>query len=170
MARSLGSAEANRYRWDRLRTATGVATDVPEILLNLLQADSEDDAELNYWGLENTLFIQGQLFEAAAPATSVVMAGLADGVHGDARVWVLELLFQMVNGVSHRDEAARGLADIGEDCRRRAREGLWLVYRELGHKWSHELARNIVEILDSDVGRLTAQISWTARKSASDAE
>ncbi|OII59767.1 hypothetical protein BJP40_12775 [Streptomyces sp. CC53] len=94
--------------------------------------------------------VQGALYGAALPVVPVLPAALLDDLSADARDHVLELLYQIVAG---EDEAARGSGDLGDRCRAAAREGLWLVYRELGTR-RRDLAEAILDRVEEDRARL----------------
>lgn len=60
----------------------------------------------------------------------------------------------MVTGESDEEEVALGNADLGE-CRAAARNGVWLVHRELGTR-RRESAEAVLEQIDNDKPRLAA--------------
>jgi hypothetical protein len=136
----LAIVELRRHDWASLRVANDRPLDVPECLEGLIRSTSEDDAAGYFWCLENVVFVQGELFEAALPVVPVVLAALGDEVSRPARLWLLEALFQIVNGRSPRAPT------LIERCRDAAREGLWTLYRELyyGHA---EAAQAVLDVL-----------------------
>lgn len=146
MRERLATVEIRRHAWAKLRVADNRPLDVPEYLEGLIESSTEDDAEGYYWGLENEVVVQGQLFDAAVPVVSVILAALGDELSRPARLWLLELLFQIVNGESHADEVEHGVADLGERCRTVAREGLWTLYREL-HYGHADAAKAVLDVL-----------------------
>lgn len=151
----LVDAELERPDWSSIRVEDGMATRVPGALRELLTAVSPEYAKEAYLKLENAIVVQGQLFEAAAFVVPVLLAALLKrDLPKYVSVWLLELLFQIVNGEPHLDEEARGLGDLGERCKDLARKGLWLVYGELFNKDTHGLAREIILLLDDDNSRL----------------
>ncbi|NUT52907.1 MAG: hypothetical protein HOV94_37315 [Saccharothrix sp.] len=131
------------------------AAQTGDSLAGLLSAREEDEATGFYWKLENVVVVQGQLFEAAPAAVSVLLAGLAGPLSKAARGWALELLFQLVAGESDESAVERGNPDLGPRCRAVAREGLWLLYGLVGGPYDEE-ARQILERVDGDSGRLEA--------------
>lgn len=116
--------EIARFNWSELRVAMGKATDVPSAIRALLRAQSVKEADAAYWRLENVVVVQGNLYEAALPCVTVLLAALR---RADRPAFVtcslLELLFQIVNGEVHMDERTLGNLDLDKRCRRVAREG-----------------------------------------------
>ncbi|MER6943869.1 hypothetical protein ABT294_07590 [Nonomuraea sp. NPDC000554] len=80
------------------------------------------------------------------------MAGLLDEIARPARIGALDLLYQLVTGTPHPDEAESHPA-LGEECQKRAREGIWVIYRELLHGES-DAAKDILEVIEDDTARL----------------
>ncbi|GIH73044.1 hypothetical protein [Sphaerimonospora thailandensis] len=152
MSANIVRAELGRHNWGSLRAMGGEADRVPESILTLLSSETEDDAWAAYWELENCVVVQGQLFEASQYVVPVLLAALVGEISQVARKAVLELLFQLVSGESDTEEVERGNSDLGSICRQNAREGIWVIYRELcsGH---YDLARDILEMIDRDRDR-----------------
>jgi hypothetical protein len=140
MKQPLAIVEIRRHDWASLRVANDQPLDVPECLEGLIRSTSEDEAAGFYWGLENVVYVQGELFDAALPVVPVVLAALGDETSRPARLWLLEVLFQIVNGRSPESPT------LVERCRDAAREGLWTLYRELyyGHA---EAAQAVLDVL-----------------------
>ncbi|MBB1244436.1 hypothetical protein GL263_12815 [Streptomyces durbertensis] len=155
MSRPLFLIEIERVRWDEFHTTGERSHEVPAALRQMLSGQSEDEVMEGYWGLENVVVVQGQLFSAALPTLEVVLAGLADDLAPDARDAALELAFQIVSGESDEEEVARGNADLGPACRRAAQQGKWLFYRELGTR-RRKLAESVLELVEDDKSRLPA--------------
>lgn len=154
-ASSLAEMEIRRIPWSTLRQAGGTAEQVPHALMDLLSASTPELATNAYWRLENHVVVQGQLYQAAEPAVSVLMAALLDDGPRHVRIGVLELLFQILAGEAHESEIALGNRQVGEACRSRASEGLWVLYRE----WLHgerDAAREVIELIETDGTRLDA--------------
>jgi hypothetical protein len=152
----VAEVEIARHEWETFRVMGDNARKVPSALVGLLAAVSADEAKQYYWRLEGTVVVSGQLFEAAVYVVPVLLAGLLDDVTDAARGAVLELLYQIVAGESHQDEVARGLADLGEQCRQRAREGLWVLYKQLANPGYAPAAVEVLELLEVDSARLLA--------------
>ncbi|MFL6073305.1 MAG: hypothetical protein ACJ73S_07925 [Mycobacteriales bacterium] len=129
---------------------------MPESLRGLILASDEEEAAQYYWQLENVVVVQGQLFEAAPAAVSVIMAALADELSSASRGWCLELLFQLVSGESNQEAVGRGNLDLGERCRANAREGLWLLYAEMARGKFDGAAQQVIQVLEHDKDRFNA--------------
>ncbi|WP_236239993.1 hypothetical protein [Streptomyces sp. CC228A] len=155
MSKSLAVIEIERVDWASFPILGDRPEAVPESLRRLISAVTEDEAMDAYWGLENVVVVQGQLYGAALPTVPVLLAALLDDLSADARDLVLELLFQIVAGEADEEEAARGNVDLGDRCRAAARQGLWLVYRELGTR-RRETAVAVLERIEDDKARLAA--------------
>src|SRR5256885_12610401 len=82
--------EIERYNWSILR-ASGNASGVPHAIRSLLAAASEDEADRWYWKIDNTVIVQGALYEAALPTIRCLIVGLPI-CSPYARERVLELL------------------------------------------------------------------------------
>lgn len=147
--------ETQRHPWDKLEAASGTARGIPEALRRLLRAETYNAADQAYWEIENTAFVQGQLFGSALAVVSVLMAALAEGVPAVSEGKVLDLLYQICAGESHQESAVSGLR---EECQRRAREGIWSLYALLvqatgGHR---DAVHELLSLVDDDPGRLAA--------------
>ncbi|HVW00360.1 MAG TPA: hypothetical protein VHB77_08470 [Planctomycetaceae bacterium] len=152
----LVDCELDRHDWSQIVEAHGPATNVPVALRQLLASTTENDVQAAYWRLENHAFVSGGLFEAALPLVSALLAALVDFDRPHiVRGWLLELLFQIVNGYSHADERARGRVDLDEQCREAARGGLWLMYRLFQDGFECELTSEIIRRIDPDKSRLS---------------
>lgn len=153
-AKQLVEVEVLRQDWSFLRQASGTADGIPDALRQLIWAQSPEEVQAAYWRLENHVVVQGQLFESAVSTTHVLMAALVSQDRPDfVRIGVLELLFQIVSGESDESEVARGLVDLGEQCRRAARAGLWLLYREMT-EGQMDGAREVIAIIEHEPNRL----------------
>ncbi|WP_143020363.1 hypothetical protein [Sinosporangium album] len=160
---NLVQAELERYNWDSIRVITGKATEVPGGVQRMLTGYTEDQVSGAYWELENRVVVQGQLFEAAQYVVPALIVGLLEDLARPARHATLELLFQIVSGESHLSEVERGLPDLGESCRQRAREGLWVIYRELA-VGLYAPARSILECVELDSIRLADFLERYSRR------
>jgi hypothetical protein len=147
--------ELQRTDWSAVREAAGSAEAIPDAIRSLLTAPGPEDVGAPYWELENHVVLQGQLFEAAAVLVPVLLAALADERPRHVRIALLDLLFQIVSGEPHVEEIERGNIDLTEMCRARAREGLWVLYREflVGER---DAARDVIELVETDSARVMA--------------
>ncbi|MET7460418.1 hypothetical protein [Nonomuraea sp. NPDC005501] len=120
--------------------------------MSMLAATTADEVERYYWQLENRAVVQGQLYSAAPPLTSVLIAALLDDIARPARIGALDLLYQLVKGTPHPDEA-ESHPNLGEECRARAYEGIWILYKELLYGEAGA-AKDVLEVVEHDPDRL----------------
>lgn len=159
-ATQLVEVELARQNWAALRDIAGTAEGIPSALRQLVSAKSAADVQTAYWGLENRVVVQGQLFESSVAVTHVLMAALVSPERPSfVRIGILELLLQIVMGEAAESEKARGLPNLGEECRRAARTGLWLLYREM-LEGQMEGAREVIAFLEQEPERLRAVERW----------
>jgi hypothetical protein len=147
--------ELERHRWSLLRDACGNADHVATALAKLLDAANPEEAERLYWGVENHVVVQGQIFQAALATVPVLLAALVDPVPRHVRIAALELLYQIVSGQPHHSEIAQGNVSLLNDCREICREGKWLLYRELVHG-ERDSARDVLEAIEEHRDRIEA--------------
>ncbi|MER5201126.1 hypothetical protein ACWD3J_48515 [Streptomyces sp. NPDC002755] len=144
--------ELERYDWEQFRCGCGKsAAHIPETFRRLLAAKSPEDA-VGY-RFDGHLEIQSMLFEAAVPAVSVILAALTEEPARFARSHFLVTLLFLVSGESHSSEMEAGREDLGEECREKARDGLWEIYRE-AVSGDTENALDILEVIEDDGLRL----------------
>ena len=93
------------------------------------------------------------MFDASVFLVSALVAALVDPRPRHVRIAVLDLLFQIVCGEPHEEEIARGNHDLTERCREAARQGLWILYREL-LTGERDAARDVLEVIEHDSARL----------------
>lgn len=136
---------ATTVAWKNYDTINGEASDLVVAINELLSANDAESAEAAYWKLENRIVVQGTVYSAAVPATSILVAALMDTLPMPVRISILDLLFQILTGASY--EPSRDL--IGE-CKKRMTEGIWLIVREFAFG-PREAARDLLERLDHDI-------------------
>ena len=96
-----------RTEWAELQTSGGSAASVPNRLLTLVQCCDEEQAKRAYWTLDNSVVVQGRVFEAGAALLTVIFVALsAPVVSVSARRWLVELLTEIALAVGHEDEAS----------------------------------------------------------------
>lgn len=106
--------EIARYNWGVLR-ASGSAQNIPAAITALLGAATEAEADRAYWQIDNTVVVQGALFEAAVPTAACLAVGLS--LCSEAgRGRVLELLLQLCAGEDALEEAQQGGAGLAHQC------------------------------------------------------
>lgn len=141
--------------WAQLHTLHGDATPFAEALLQLIRSQDGYEAE-TIWrrGIENSVFAQNGIYDAAEPAVDAVFAALAADRPAHVRASVVELLFHIVNGGSTEEP------DLSRRCLERARAGIWLLVREAvrGPDGIRDTVLEIMSILDPV--RADALASW----------
>jgi hypothetical protein len=128
--------------WARYQVMSGGAEHFGQQLSDFI-ADERDSARPGLWSaMENSVFAQDDIFSAAEPTISVLLASLIDDQHLNIRTGVLELLFWLVQGASYRDD------DLGRRCLSNAATGGWLLAREAvaGPPAIKELCLEILDI------------------------
>ena len=166
MSRLVG-ALLRSIEWNELRTSVGTAESVPEAMHGLLAADSDDDAMIWYWQLDNRVVVQGQLYASAICLIPVLLSALLMRLREPARYWLVELAIQIATGESHVSEAERGL---GSAALRAFREGLWIVYAQLNDDSARVRASavDLLAAIDPDPRRLTAIVLEQLREDSSE--
>jgi hypothetical protein len=154
MKKSLYFIEVERHDWSALTVCGGSAEEVPSAVKGMLASSGAEEVEHYYWQLENRAVVQGQLYSAAPPLVSVLIAGLLEGVARPARIGALDLLYQLVTGAPHPDEVATH-PSLGEECKGRAYEGIWVFYKELMYG-EFDAAKDVLEVIERDANRLHA--------------
>ncbi|EHH1242384.1 TPA: hypothetical protein NJZ22_004488 [Vibrio parahaemolyticus] len=91
--------------WANIKTNVGNAAHIPDALLSLLSDDSEE-VEKAYWKIENYVVLQGELSESARYLPQYLEVAVLNAKYKGS---VIELLFQIGNGVSSNKE-------LEEDC------------------------------------------------------
>lgn len=131
--------------WARLHTMEGDASQVGEALLQLIRSKDGHEAE-TIWrrGIENVVFAQNGIYDAAEPTIDVMLAALVTDRPTHVRASALELIFLILNGGSEEDP------DLSRRCSERATKGIWLLVREAvsGPEWVLEPVLDIIDILD----------------------
>lgn len=147
-------AELDRHRWDALRCGCGESAEhVPMMFEVIIEAETARD--MIGYTLDDHLELGTNLFEASVPAVSVILAALAGKLPLMARSHLLITLWRMVSGESHSTEAALGRTHLGDECRARCREGLWVVGQVGLTEGADEAetAADIFELVDIDEAR-----------------
>jgi len=151
---TIAEQEIGRISWSQLLDSSGSAANMPVALLKLINAATAEQVQIAYWQLENFVVVQGQLFEVAEYVVPVLMASLLDNRPRYVKIGVLELLLQIVSGQPDEDEIVSNNKTLSEKCKRKAQEGMWLLYKELS-SGEKNAAREVLEQLDPDKTRLS---------------
>ena len=115
------------YDWSTLRAARS-ATKVPDAVITLQNAKTDDAAENASCKIENTVVVQGMLYESAVPTASLLLSALSLCTSA-ARPKILELLVQIGSGETAPLEIEIGNFDLAKRCRQEVCRG-FSVYKE----------------------------------------
>lgn len=132
--------------WSSYQVASGPADAVGAALHDLLTSTNLDDAAAAWNRIEEQVFSQCDIYSAAEPTITVMLAALTQ----DQPPWrsgrILDLLFYINNGTSTTDPTLR------PRCHQRTREGLWLLTQwAITHTgWSRDNALEIIELIAPD--------------------
>jgi hypothetical protein len=109
--------------WSSYQVLGGSASQFGSQLAEFL-ADGPADGRSRLWeSMENHVFAQDDIFTAAEPTISVLLASLIDEPPQHVRVSILDLLFHLVQAASYRED------DLGKRCLEKAAAGGWLLVR-----------------------------------------
>jgi hypothetical protein len=145
---NLVRAELDRYEWAQFRCGCGkTASHIPGSFEGVISGESIIDPGGD--GLIGHLEIETNLFEVAVPAVGVILAALAGAIPDRIRNRLLIVLWYIASGDSHHTEMALGRMHLGDECRSRMREGIWII---LHYAMNHydETALDILELIDLD--------------------
>jgi hypothetical protein len=101
--------------WSQIGSAHGAAH-VPQAIADLATATSEEAAESAYWRLDNSVVLQGSVFEAGAAVVPAIARALVAGTAHCQR-WSLDLLLQIAGGWTEPSEFERTGQDFAEEAR-----------------------------------------------------
>ncbi|HEU0130307.1 MAG TPA: hypothetical protein VFQ85_04870 [Mycobacteriales bacterium] len=100
--------------WSRYEVLNGSAARLGSRLVEFVSDGPADDRRRKWELMENHVFAQDDIFSAAEPTTSVLLASLVDERPDHVRISVLDLLFHLVQAASYRDD------ELGRRCLQRA--------------------------------------------------
>lgn len=128
--------------------------------------EAETARDMIGYTLDDHLERGTNLFEASVPAVGVILAALAGELSPMARRHFLDTLWRMVSGESCASEASLGRTRLGDECRTRCREGLWVVVQVglTGGADEAGTAADIFEFVDPDEARSAAYQSLLRRR------
>jgi hypothetical protein len=119
--------ELNRIPWNNLRIMMGNAGYVLQALPEMVFADSEEQGEIAYGRLDNSLVVQGQLFEAAEYLVPFLISGTLVGT--PIGKWLcLDLLVEIAGGFTDGSEIRLGNSDLENRCKEAVRKGIPIYY------------------------------------------
>jgi hypothetical protein len=140
----------DKIDWSGFECQMGSATDVGDGLRRLLGSQDGVAASDAWWGLENVIFAQDDIFSVAEPTVDVVLAALATNPPAHLKSRLLDLLFHILHGESVDDPL------LSERCRARALRGAWLLVAEAASRegGGRETVLEILEMVDADMAAL----------------
>ncbi|HEY0683286.1 MAG TPA: hypothetical protein VGD45_13215 [Steroidobacter sp.] len=156
--------ESLRFDWKSLRAA-GSAEGVPAAIERLRDAKTSEEATRAYWRIDNTVIVQGALYEAAEHTVPCVLSVLSDCTES-ARPWALELLFQLGAGGTHRVELQAGNKDIDERCRAAVKLGVAMYFYYLEHGAPEEsgFCADLIELCARDDEPIALRGRWWLKR------
>lgn len=151
--------------WSTLHSSLGAAEFVPEAFRQLIDAQSEEEAEEAYWKLDNRVVVQGQLYDSARWLIGPLVAALQGSLTDSARNRVAELLAEIAIGAARDIDSATGDIELALACREELSRGLWSFYGLLDDN-DHRTrlgATYILEVVEPDKKRLTHVMNFVVR-------
>lgn len=147
--------ELSRHDWASLSCGCGrTAWHVPEDFARYMEAAPAQAAEYSSPdGLDGHVIIQSNIFESAIPAANVLLAALSSDCSIEQSRRLVSRLCGLISAETHHSEVAAGRADLESRVRGVAREGIWVLYRELVEHASVS-ALFALEYIESDEERL----------------
>ncbi|WP_157803637.1 hypothetical protein [Luteimicrobium subarcticum] len=118
-----------RVDWNSLRSASGSSGFVPGAVRELLAARTAPEAEVAYWKLDNSVVVQGQLFESARWVVGPLLVALSQPRAAFVRERIANLLVEIAFGEPHeRELASKGDPDLAARCIDELRKALPTFY------------------------------------------
>ncbi|WP_437951431.1 hypothetical protein WME98_11795 [Sorangium sp. So ce296] len=153
--------EIERHDWSKLR-AEGSASQIPHAIRELQAAATEPEALAAYWKIDNTIVVQGQVYQAALAAVPCLLGVLLRCTDA-ARRHVLELLVQIGSGEVAACEIELGEADLVQRCLREIARGLPIYVDIIEHTANADECAFCVDLLGLSCGAdhsLRERILW----------
>lgn len=152
--------ESLRFDWKSLRAA-GTAEGVPAAIERLRDSQSPEEATRAYWQIDNTVVVQGALYEAAEWTVPCVLSVLPD-CSPVARPRVFELLYQLATGGTHREEVQAGNPNLDDRCRAGVKLGMAMYFYYLEHGDAEEsgFCADLIEVFARDDREIALRGRW----------
>lgn len=115
------AAMIRAVEWSNPELRDGPATNFNGTLLRFLSDDRPSQRDRLWFTMEESVFSQGYVFNAAEPTIAVLLASLLDDLADPVRIAVLDLLFLLTQGAYARHD------QVGLACMERIKEGAWLL-------------------------------------------
>ena len=136
--------EIQRYDWYSLRAARDCGK-IPNAIIDLQKATTVGDAEKAYWKIDNTVVVQGALYEAAVPVIPCLLS-ILQSCTDFARPFILELLQQLGSGEAASSEIQAGNIHVAKHCLRELCFGT-AIYFELLENGTDPEQRLCIDLL-----------------------
>lgn len=120
------SVESERYRWSELRSGSS-AKHVPDAIAKLARATTSREAYRHYWRIDNTVVVQGAVYEAALPTLAIALLELPTCTRFGLGP-MLELVCQICWGDAAPSEVERGNAGLVDACNAKLRATASTIY------------------------------------------
>lgn len=130
-----------RHDWASLR-APDDPKNLPQVIQNLAQAQTKEEAERYYRQIDNTAFLQDSVYEVSYPVVICFMQELVRCTPV-AREYILDLLDVICNGEPAPEEEALGNIHIVEYCVKELSRGINLLFDILERGTGSELDSSI---------------------------
>jgi hypothetical protein len=140
-------ARLSEVDWSSLRTAHGTAEHVPAALEALVAARSPEAIRDAYWRIDNTVVLQGTVYESACAAVPFIVEILRTAGSDPLRVAAYDLLIEIVRGVP--DPAAPIPNDQLADCRAAIAAGASEYAADLRAQRDPAMRRRALDLLTS---------------------
>lgn len=105
------------HRWDETFDALGSPSRVHVAIRDLLLCEDLLKIHEIYWGIENVVVVQGQVYESALPCLEVLLMALVKCELPEfVKCEIYNVIFQVIAGYPAREAIDRGNSDIVEKC------------------------------------------------------
>lgn len=143
---SLFEAELARHDWAALACGCGrTAAHIPATFKAIMTYEGQTGGP----SLTDHIEVEANLFAAAVPAVSVILAALSGPISAYAREEFLDSLWYISTGKSDPSQDEQGTTSLAAACRERMREGIWTLYQAAFSKHA-KTAMDILEMVDDD--------------------
>lgn len=152
--------ESLRFDWKSLRAA-GSSEGVPAAIERIRDARTHEEAIRAYRQIDNTVILQGALYEAAEHTIPCILSVLPDCTQF-GRSYALDLLFQLGSGGTHRDEIQAGNTELDDRCRAAVKLGVAMYFYFLEHGTPEEsgFCADLIELFARDDETIALRGRW----------
>lgn len=122
--------EIASYDWRRLRSFSADSSTLPAAIKDLARAETEKDARVAYWHIDNVTLVQGRLSESTPAVVSCIVAALP-AASTAGRTYMLDLLAAIAGGYDDHIDVAQVGPVSAKECVRRMLPAISLYVDEL---------------------------------------